>query len=84
MEQVRLMSIGEFAAAAGLSAKALRLYDEMGLLRPAEVDSRPVTGATGPTSSAGRGWWPGSAWPACPWPGSGWWSTHGRGPRPPS
>ena len=33
------LGIGEFAAAAGLSAKALRLYDEMGLLRPAEVDA---------------------------------------------
>lgn len=36
------LTIGDFARASGLSAKALRLYDEMGLLRPAEVD--PVTG----------------------------------------
>jgi protein phosphatase len=32
------MSIGDFARATGLTAKALRLYDEMGLVRPAEVD----------------------------------------------
>ena len=39
MEQ---MTIGEFAREAGLTAKALRLYDEMGLIEPAEVD--PATG----------------------------------------
>ncbi len=32
------MSIGEFARDSRLSAKALRLYDEMGLLPPARVD----------------------------------------------
>ncbi|MBO0839287.1 MAG: protein phosphatase 2C domain-containing protein [Sciscionella sp.] len=32
------MSIGEFARVSGLSPKALRLYDAMGLLRPAAVD----------------------------------------------
>jgi DNA-binding transcriptional MerR regulator/sulfur transfer complex TusBCD TusB component (DsrH family) len=32
------MTIGDFARAAGLTPKALRLYDEMGLVRPAEVD----------------------------------------------
>lgn len=37
-----LLNIGEFAKAARLSAKALRLYDELGLLPPAYVD--PVTG----------------------------------------
>jgi PPM family protein phosphatase len=36
------MTIGEFAREAGLTAKALRLYDEMGLIEPAEVD--PATG----------------------------------------
>ena len=36
------MTIGEFAAAVGLTPKALRLYDELGLLRPARVD--PATG----------------------------------------
>jgi PPM family protein phosphatase len=35
---VERMSIGDFARASGLTAKALRLYDEMGLVRPAEVD----------------------------------------------
>jgi DNA-binding transcriptional MerR regulator len=38
----RLLSIGEFAAATQLSAKALRLYDEQHLLSPARVD--PSTG----------------------------------------
>ena len=33
-----LMSIGEFALAPGLSGKALRFYDERGLLAPADVD----------------------------------------------
>jgi len=35
---VKLLTIGEFARAARLSPKALRLYDELGLLRPARVD----------------------------------------------
>ena len=33
-----LLSIGRFAQLAGLTAKALRHYDELGLLRPAYVD----------------------------------------------
>ena len=33
-----MLSIGEFARASGLTAKALRLYDELELLTPAEVD----------------------------------------------
>ncbi|MEV8595204.1 MerR family transcriptional regulator [Streptomyces sp. NPDC052012] len=37
-----LLSIGAFAARARLSAKALRLYDRLGLLAPAQVD--PATG----------------------------------------
>ncbi|WP_329010938.1 MerR family transcriptional regulator [Streptomyces sp. NBC_01601] len=37
-----LLTIGAFARASGLSPKALRLYDELGLLRPARVD--PDTG----------------------------------------
>lgn len=32
--------IGEFAAMGGVSAKTLRFYDEIGLLRPASVDPR--------------------------------------------
>jgi DNA-binding transcriptional MerR regulator len=35
---VELMSIGEFASLSRLSPKALRLYDELGLLPPARVD----------------------------------------------
>ncbi len=33
-----LMTIGDFARDAGLTPKALRLYDDLGLLPPAEVD----------------------------------------------
>ena len=36
--QVDLMSIGEFARLSRLSPKALRLYDELGLLEPMRVD----------------------------------------------
>jgi DNA-binding transcriptional MerR regulator len=32
--------IGEFAELGGVSAKTLRFYDEIGVLRPASVDSR--------------------------------------------
>lgn len=35
---MELLTIGEFARASRLSAKALRLYDDLGLLRPAVVD----------------------------------------------
>jgi DNA-binding transcriptional MerR regulator len=34
----QLLTIGEFAQQTRLTAKALRLYDEIGLLRPADVD----------------------------------------------
>ena len=33
-----LLTIGAFARAAGLTRKALRLYDELGVLPPAAVD----------------------------------------------
>jgi protein phosphatase len=36
------MTIGELATRSRLSAKALRLYDQLGLLHPDHVD--PVTG----------------------------------------
>ena len=36
--QTELMSIGRFARLTGLTVKALRHYDEVGLLRPASVD----------------------------------------------
>src|SRR5262245_63472020 len=38
----RRLTIGEFGAATQLTAKALRLYDEQGLLRPDRTD--PATG----------------------------------------
>ena len=37
-EPATLLSIGRFAFASGLTVKALRHYDEIGLLRPAHVD----------------------------------------------
>jgi DNA-binding transcriptional MerR regulator len=37
--QMELMSIGRFARLTGLTVKALRHYDEVGLLRPAAVDA---------------------------------------------
>ncbi len=53
---VALMGIGEFARKSLLSPKALRLYDELGLLRPASVD--PDTGyrwySEGQLNSASR------------------------------
>jgi DNA-binding transcriptional MerR regulator len=36
---MNLVSIGEFSRLSRLSAKALRLYDELGLLVPAHVDA---------------------------------------------
>ncbi|MDA8366390.1 MAG: MerR family transcriptional regulator [Actinomycetota bacterium] len=36
---MRLLSIGEFARRSRLSPKALRLYDELGILTPARVDA---------------------------------------------
>jgi DNA-binding transcriptional MerR regulator len=42
LETTNLMPIGRFARLTGLSVKALRHYDELGLLRPAAVD--PDTG----------------------------------------
>ena len=37
-ERDTLLTIGRFASASGLTVKALRHYDEIGLLRPARVD----------------------------------------------
>jgi DNA-binding transcriptional MerR regulator len=42
LETFELMSIGRFSRLTGLTVKALRHYDELGLLRPADVD--PETG----------------------------------------
>lgn len=38
MESMTYLSIGDFARASGLTAKALRLYDELELVVPAKVD----------------------------------------------
>jgi len=42
LETAQLMTIGRFARLTGLTVKALRHYDELGLLRPTAVD--PDTG----------------------------------------
>jgi DNA-binding transcriptional MerR regulator len=42
LETTGLMTIGRFSRLTGLTVKALRHYDELGLLRPAAVD--PATG----------------------------------------
>ncbi|CAM5401545.1 HTH merR-type domain-containing protein OS=Streptomyces aurantiogriseus OX=66870 GN=GCM10010251_39740 PE=4 SV=1 [Streptomyces aurantiogriseus] len=47
------LTIGAFAKACRLSPKALRLYDELELLRPARVD--PDTGYRYYTGRPGRG-----------------------------
>jgi DNA-binding transcriptional MerR regulator len=39
LENAQLMPIGRFARLTGLTVKALRHYDELGLLRPAAVDA---------------------------------------------
>ena len=49
LETARLMTIGRFARLTGLTVKALRHYDEVGLLRPATVD--PQTGYRSYSSS---------------------------------
>jgi DNA-binding transcriptional MerR regulator len=40
LETMSLMPIGRFSRLTGLSVKALRHYDELGLLRPAAVDAQ--------------------------------------------
>ena len=59
--RVELMTSGAFARASGLSRKALRLYDELGLLHPARVDPPRCTGSTIRASSSRPGWWRGCA-----------------------
>ncbi|WP_168706496.1 MerR family DNA-binding transcriptional regulator, partial [Gordonia paraffinivorans] len=52
MADPELMSIGAFAKVAGLTASALRFYDDAGLLRPEQVD--PLTGLNRPGSGGDR------------------------------
>jgi hypothetical protein len=49
---MQLMAIGEFAARTRLSAKALRLYHDLGLLVPARVDPSPATACAPRTRSS--------------------------------
>jgi DNA-binding transcriptional MerR regulator len=37
-----LIEIGQFSAASGLTVAALRHYDEVGVLKPAEVDPKTL------------------------------------------
>ena len=63
------MSSGAFARASGLSRKALRLYDELGLLAPARGGSGVAVPALRARPSSSRpGWWHGCAAWACRWP----------------
>jgi DNA-binding transcriptional MerR regulator len=56
VETTTLMPIGRFARLTGLTVKALRHYDELGLLRPAAVD--PETGYRSYSSAqVGRAEW---------------------------
>ena len=54
----QLLTIGEFGRQARLTAKALRIYDETGLLRPADVDpvnrAPPLRSRPGPPGPAHR------------------------------
>lgn len=52
MGGVELLSIGDFARRTGLSQRALRLYDEMGLLRPERVDAHSGYRWYGPDQAA--------------------------------
>ena len=70
-----MMSIGDFARASGLTAKALRLYDETGLLEPAEVDEFTGYRWYAAASSTAPGWWRTCGWPGCRSRGSGSWPT---------
>jgi DNA-binding transcriptional MerR regulator len=49
-----MFSIGEFARLGAVSIRTLRLYDEIGLLPPAEVD--PDTGYRSTASWRSRTW----------------------------
>jgi MerR family regulatory protein len=75
-----MFSIGEFARLGAVSVRTLRLYDEMGLLRPARVD--PATGyraykgpgdrlgeRTGRADEAAAGVGAGPGWPQAGGPG---------------
>ena len=55
---MELLTIGEFARASRLSAKALRLYDELGLLRLSSIPAAGI-GGTSRVSLSGPGWWRG-------------------------
>jgi hypothetical protein len=50
-----LVTIGQFAEAAQVSPKALRLYAANGLLPPARVDGDTGTAITGSSSCTPRG-----------------------------
>ena len=56
LETSSLMTIGRFSRLTGLTVKALRHYDELGLLRPAEVDAESGYRSYSP-AQVGRAEW---------------------------
>jgi len=66
MELTEELSIGSFSRVSGLTVKALRHYDEIGLLKPARVDEWTATATTGWSRPARRSKNP--AWPLEPCP----------------
>src|ERR1700684_3181314 len=52
--RMELMTSGAFARASGLSRKALRLYEELGLLRPVQVDQASQYRVVAPAGYAAR------------------------------
>ncbi|HEY3894824.1 MAG TPA: MerR family transcriptional regulator [Pseudonocardiaceae bacterium] len=72
------LTIGEFARASRLTQKALRLYDELGLLPPAHVDPRSGYRTYDLAQLERAQLVCGCAVWACPWRGSGWCVTSRR------
>ena len=62
------LSIGDLARETGLTVRALRHYQDLGLLVPAGVDPATHYRPTVPSSSSGRWPSPASAASACPCP----------------
>ncbi|HEY5985567.1 MAG TPA: MerR family DNA-binding transcriptional regulator [Streptosporangiaceae bacterium] len=79
---MELLAIGAFARAARLSPKALRLYDELGLLPPACIDPASGYRFYEPAQLSRLAWWRGCAGLACRWPAFRWCAGWGR-PRQP-
>lgn len=71
-----LLTVGLVACRSGLTAKALRHYDRVKLLRPAAVDGATGTGSTAALRWPKPGWFTCCArwtcrWTKCEWPSPG-------------